>query len=163
LPTYCCLEEWIEGEGNFAPPSAGFIDADGPDDDLQTYEDNDYHLTGSSPCVDAGKTKSWMWPAVDMDGNRRVFFGTDSLTVDVGAYEYGSSLFLILEVVEVEGETKLTWNSPFEGSYMIWSCLDLPTGEWIEEATVPAMGATSSWTDPDTGLRSKFYKISFEE
>ena len=42
---------WGEGNSVLAPL---FADADGPDDDPNTWVDNDYHLTAASPCVDAG-------------------------------------------------------------------------------------------------------------
>lgn len=43
----------------------------------------DYHLLPSSPCVDAGSNLAQNLPAVDMDGDPRVFHGT----VDQGADE----------------------------------------------------------------------------
>jgi hypothetical protein len=48
----------------------------------------DYHLQVGSPCIDAGDN-SLVPPGVttDLDGNKRIF----NTTVDMGAYEYGSS------------------------------------------------------------------------
>jgi len=51
FPTYCCVQGIGGGEGNIdADPR--FIDPDGPDDKPDTYEDNDFHLTPASACID---------------------------------------------------------------------------------------------------------------
>jgi hypothetical protein len=76
-----------------------FVDADGPDDDPLTYEDNDYRLASGSPCIDAGDNLAV--PAdskLDLAGEPR--FHDDPCTfdagnpdgvnaiVDMGAYEF---------------------------------------------------------------------------
>jgi hypothetical protein len=54
-PTYSCIERWTGGgEGNVSEDPQ-FVDPDGPDDDLRTYEDNDYRLADNSPCIDTGE------------------------------------------------------------------------------------------------------------
>jgi len=160
-PTYSCIQEWDEGEGNFSG-DPGFIDADGADDDPHTYQDNDYHLMEGSPCIDTGKNEEWMETAVDLDGNRRILFGAFSLTVDIGAHEYGFSALPILLFWKPHGGLELIWQSYPGYTYIIWSCLDLLTGEWIEEATLPSIGLIPWWTDLDTDYRCKFYKIQIE-
>ncbi len=160
-PCHSCIEEWSGGEGNFSR-SPGFLDADGADDDPKTYQDNDYHLTEGSPCIDVGKNEDWMGQAVDMDGNRRIFFGLFSLTVDVGAYEYGSASFWIVQVVRSpNGGVELTWKSSTGRNYTIWSCYDLVTGAWVRETPkqVPAAGEMTTWIDTSIAVRCKFYKI----
>ena len=47
---------------------------------------DDYHLTSSSPCIDAGKSDRA--PATDIDGNAR----PQGVGYDMGAHEYSSSL-----------------------------------------------------------------------
>jgi len=58
------------GSGNFDLPPR-FVDADGPDNVMSTWEDNDYRLSLSSPCIDAGDNDAV--PAdlsdIDDDGN----------------------------------------------------------------------------------------------
>jgi len=160
-PTYSCIEEWTEGEGNFSR-NPGFVDADGPDDDPDTHEDNDYHLIERSPCIDVGKNETWMWQAVDMDGNPRIFFGALSMTVDVGAYEYSSSSLRVVRVVKTAtGGVEITWKSSPGSNYTIWSCYDLVEGVWVRETKkeVPAAGEITTWIDTDTAVRTKFYKI----
>jgi hypothetical protein len=56
------------GAGNLASDPL-FVDADGPDNDALSYNDNDYRLASSSPCVDAGDN-SWVFADVlDLDGD----------------------------------------------------------------------------------------------
>jgi len=147
LITYSCIEGWAGGgEGNIAPPRAGFAD-------------EVYHLLPDSPCIDAGKNEEWMPNAVDLDRNPRIFYGASSRTVDMGAYEYGSFAFRILQVSEVDdGKARLIWKSRPGDTYVIWSCLDSLTGLWSEEATMPSQGISTTWTDPMSPFR-KFYVI----
>lgn len=42
-----------------------YVDADGPDDDPQTFADNNYRLSAGSPCIDAGH--NWALPEDDFD------------------------------------------------------------------------------------------------
>ncbi len=87
---YSCVEGGYPGEGNTADYPE-FADPDGPDNNPNTYQDNDYRLQTISPCIDAGQNEQWMWDGVDLDGKRRILYGRISLTVDMGAYEYGIS------------------------------------------------------------------------
>jgi hypothetical protein len=100
------------GDGNIdADPL--FVDPDGPDDDPNTWEDNDYHLSGGSPCIDAGC--NWGVPPdtadldedgdtteftpLDLDGEGRFFDDPNTPDtgrtcppiVDMGAYEFGDT------------------------------------------------------------------------
>ena len=88
-PSNSCIQGWTGGgEGNTnADPL--FLDADGPDNDLSTCEDNNYRPGPGSPCIDKGKNEDWMNGAVDLDGKPRIIdFGDDgSAIVDMGAYE----------------------------------------------------------------------------
>lgn len=43
----------------------------------------DFHLKGSSPCIDKGVFRDWMTGAKDLDGAQRII----ALAVDMGAYE----------------------------------------------------------------------------
>ncbi len=169
-PRFCCIEDWSGGgEGNIAG-NPRFADGEGPDSDRSTWEDNDYRLTaswGMSPCVDRGRNEDWMRKAVDLDGNNRMFFGYSSVTVDVGAYEYGSFLFRVLKVERIldgeETRLRLTWGSRAEDSYIILSRLLIGDEEggtpWIEEAVVPSQGDTTRWTAPAALGESKFYRV----
>ncbi len=74
-----------------------FVDSDGPDDDPNTWEDNDYRLSGDSPCIDAGGNDSVpAWVTTDLDGRLRFAdrLGTPDSgkgtppIVDMGPYEY---------------------------------------------------------------------------
>jgi hypothetical protein len=160
MPSHSCIQDWTGGgEGNITDDPQ-FVDPDGPDDKPETYEDNNYRLWADSPCIDKGKNEDWMWSAVDLDGNPRIFYGKSSLTVDMGAYEYGSWPFKVLEMDAPEGgQAFLTWNSRPGDAYTVWSCADLSTGGWVEEASVGSQGASTSWTDVSTVGQQKFYRI----
>jgi len=84
------------------------------------------------------------------------------VTVDMGAYEYGSSRFRILGIAQAGAAFEVTWKSHPGYNYTVWSCLDLLTGEWIEEATIPSQGVLTIWIDSDTASSRKFYKIGIE-
>jgi hypothetical protein len=160
-PTYCCIQDWTGGgEGNTAEDPQ-FADPAGPDDNLWTFKDNDYHLAVASPCIDTGENRDWMWEATDLDGNDRILPAASSWRVDVGAYEFVSSAVRAY-ISEAESGTQLVWSSEPGASYTVWSCLDLATGEWIAEATVPTMGMVAWWSDLDTEHRCKFYRIGME-
>jgi len=49
----------------------------------------DYHLRGTSPCINSGTNGVPSLPSVDLDGNAR----TNAATVDIGAYEYDNTRF----------------------------------------------------------------------
>ena len=82
-PKYCCIADWRGGIGNIdADPI--FRDPDGPDDVLGTADD-DLHLLGGSPCIDAGDP-DYTDPLneTDLDGGSRIV----GERIDMGAYEY---------------------------------------------------------------------------
>jgi hypothetical protein len=103
-----------------------------------------------------------MWGAIDLDGNPRIWRGKTSLTVDMGAYEFGSFPFNIAAVEAPSGLAELTWISRPGDTYTVWSCVDLLAPEWLEEATVPSTGETTAWSDPGTTSSRKFYRIELK-
>jgi hypothetical protein len=164
IPRHSCIQDWTEGgEGSIADDPQ-FVDADGPDDIPETHEDNNYRLRADSPCTDAGKNENWMRGAVDLDGNPRIFYGKNSLTVDMGAYEYGSWPFTILEISQGQGgQALLTWKSRPGDGYIVWWCQDIGSGLWTREAaTILSGGELTTWTDSDAASMHKFYRIEIE-
>lgn len=75
-----------EGEGNIAEIPR-FRGQDGPDDNQQTYEDNDYHLLPASPCVNGGDPALGSMGDDDIDGRMRVFEGR----IDMGCDELSTA------------------------------------------------------------------------
>jgi parallel beta-helix repeat protein/predicted outer membrane repeat protein len=69
--TYCDVQGGYEGEGNIDSGPL-FVDA----------ENGDYHLTASSPCIDAGTSEGA--PNTDIDGVSR----PQGAGYDIGAYEF---------------------------------------------------------------------------
>ncbi len=167
-PAYSCIQDWDGGgEGNIWEEPR-FVDPDGPDDDWETYEDNDYRLSSDSLCIDAGENSVLNPPGLDRDGNLRIAFGRDSLTVDMGAYEYNSRPFAVRQFGFVTkpwpGGRRLVWNSQPNDTYTVWSSYSL-TGEWHEVGTIASQGETTSYTA--TGLliwnwRTLFYQVEME-
>ena len=156
--SYCCVQGGATGEGNIADNPI-FMDADGPDDDPETLEDNDYRLVIDSLRVDARRNEDWMWHAYDLAHFPRILPRTSDWRVDIGAYEY-----MVWRPVMMtrgpEAEPQVIWISEPGITYVVWSCLDLLVGDWQEEGTVSSVGSITSWIDPDTAsYRQKFCKI----
>ena len=99
MVTYSDVQGGWSGAGsNNIDADPLFVDADGPDDDPDTWEDNDYRLAAGSPCIDAADNTAVPEGIVtDLDGNPR--FVDDPNTddtgvgdppiVDMGPYEFG--------------------------------------------------------------------------
>ena len=110
---YCDVQSGWPGTGNIdADPL--FVDPDGPDDDPNTWEDNDYRLSAGSPCIDAADNTAVPLDLLDLDDDgdveERIPFDLDGnprfvqdpftedtgvpdppeyrFIVDMGAYEY---------------------------------------------------------------------------
>ena len=88
---YCDVEGGYAGTGNLNSDPL-FADPDGPDDDLETCEDNDFRLQADSECMDRGYNSAPELPLADLDGKSRKIDGDNngSYTVDMGAYEFGA-------------------------------------------------------------------------
>ena len=158
VPTYCCIQDWTGGgEANIALNPA-FVDPDGPDDDPNTYEDNDYRLLLASPCIDAGINEDWMATAVDFDGKPRIVLGASSLTVDIGAYEYRFDVGIVRNA---ESSVELSWTMRPVTSYTLLSTFDMTLQPWTEETTIfgGKTGGPASWIDPDASSSLKFYRL----
>jgi hypothetical protein len=115
-----------------------FADPNGPDGDSNTWQDNDYHLSANSPCVNAGDPNGEYAGQTDVDGEPRVGGGR----VDMGSDEYWARYSLALSVVKPE------WGSvvvePNQTEYL--------SGSGVVLAATPIEGkAFSQWTvyDPN--------------
>ncbi len=93
-PTYSCIQNWTgSGTGNITDDPQ-LIDPDGPDDDITTWEDNDFHIQLTSPCIDTGcyieaLTQDFEEHSRGYDGDN-LGAGTtgDGSDFDIGADEY---------------------------------------------------------------------------
>jgi hypothetical protein len=161
-PTDSCIQYWAGGGINNIALDPQFVDPDGADNDPQTYEDNDYRLKATSPCVDAGENADWMAGTLDLAWNNRIFNGGNSPTVDMGAYEYGSFPFKIVTVTKtVAGLHTLTWTSRPGDTYVVWSRQSLPGWGWVNEGTVTSQGYQTTCTVPGAA-GTKFYRIELK-
>jgi hypothetical protein len=74
-----------------------------------------------------------------------------------------TSPFEIAHILEAApGTASLTWTSRPGAAYIVWSCLELETRLWIQEATVSSGGETTTWTDLDSVAPIKFYRIEMK-
>ena len=64
--TYTDIQGGWSGTGNI-DGDPRFRDPDGPDDDANTFADNDYRLSSGSPCIDAGSNGAVPADASDLD------------------------------------------------------------------------------------------------
>ncbi len=161
-PTYSCVEGW-QGydEGNIAKDPR-FVDADGPDDDPMTYEDNDYRLRPDSPCIDAGFNDPES-PETDIAGMHRIMFGGKSLTVDMGAYEFYINA---LTPGPEPHQTTFTWSSLADKSHSIFYSDDLLNWHTAIAAFPSSGNQTTFWIDdgsltglPPSLVPRRFYRI----
>lgn len=167
---YSCIQDWTPGPQGATPNGKGniaddprFADPDGLDNDPLTYEDNDYRLATGSPCIDAGLNEDWMWEAVDLGGNSRIFPGDLLWRVDMGAYEYVPVTYTFSQLPrQTAAGFQIVWTSEPGRAYAIVSCVDLLTGLWADEETVLCQGVTTRWTAIRPPGRMKFYRIEIE-
>ena len=81
--TYSEVPGGFPGTGNLSADPL-FVDPDGPDNDPNTWEDNDYHLSALSACINAGDPAFVPDPnETDLDGEPRV----QQCRVDMGSDE----------------------------------------------------------------------------
>jgi len=87
-PSYSCIEDWTGGGAGNLAADPRFVDADGPDEDPATLDDNRYALAAGSPAIDAGTRLYWSdWPVRDLEGNDRLA----GAAFDMGCYEFGGA------------------------------------------------------------------------
>jgi parallel beta-helix repeat protein/predicted outer membrane repeat protein len=94
LVEYCDVQGGWVGHGNI-PHDPQFRDTDGPDNDPNTWEDNDHRLMAGSACIDEGNNGDVPGGVLhDMDGLPRVVNGDGDMTtiVDMGASERPAEL-----------------------------------------------------------------------
>ena len=78
----------------------------------------------------------------------------------MGAYEYQADSFQVEHVVKkVTGGVQLTWASRPGDSYVVLSCTDLVNGPWSWRTTLASGGTSTSWTDFDTTVMARFYRV----
>ena len=87
--TYCNVSRGWLGEGNIGVDPE-LVDEVGPDLNPQTWEDNDYHLLPTSPCIGRGHPQTFGVDESDIDGEPRVMGGR----VDIGADEFTDRPFV---------------------------------------------------------------------
>ena len=103
-------------------PEAGVACITNPPEFVSEYDD-DYRLKPISPCINAGTNLLWMNTGYDLDFKPRII----SNRVDVGAYELGADLRIVISDCE---HPYLEWNSESNCSYQVQEVMHLNTGGW---------------------------------
>ncbi len=105
----------------------------------------DYHLTASSPCIDAGDPSSPLDP--------------DTTVADMGAYFYDHNSISTpgnIEIQIVSGSVQISWDSVSGAvSYSVYSDTD-PYGNF---STTEWNGSNTSWSEPIPGNKT-FYRVT---
>ena len=157
-------------QGGWAGPGGNNIDVD-PQFVSPGYWDGgawvegDYRLEYDSPCIDVGDNNVTTLPDTDLDGKTRIMFGKTSLTVDMGAYEFG---FEIMNIVRLEnGDIEIEWNRLSGDSYEVETSTDIfsSTMAWTVETIVVADSHKSLlYTETHTPTSGqKYYRIKNTE
>ncbi|MHC4460087.1 MAG: right-handed parallel beta-helix repeat-containing protein [Planctomycetota bacterium] len=107
--TYSDIAGGYSGTGNI-PDDPLFIDADGPDN-ISGTEDDNLHLLGWSPCINAGDPSGDYTGQVDLDGKPRVAYGR----VDMGADE----VFPAAGDFEPDGDVDFVDFAIFAGNWLL--------------------------------------------
>ena len=142
----------------------------------------DFHLTGSSPCIDAGSNDAPYLPLQDRDGKGRIY----GPRVDMGAYEFSSTILYLHGgrfTVEVDWVTEtpssgkgipvqLTSDSGYfwfwEGSNveLLVKLLDkrgINGYYWFFYGALTDVGYTITVTDTETDVVKKYYGIAHHQ
>ena len=112
--SFCCTQPAIPG-------GVGNIDGD---PQFVNALSNDFHLTASSPCIDAGTNTDDTAGGTDIDGQPRVYNGR----VDIGADE----AFVIGARIQAAGPVTTVWDSVVGGEYVLQRTTDLNTTNWTQ-------------------------------
>lgn len=137
-----------------------FIDGDGPDNDPDTVEDNNYHLAGGSPCIDAGFTSS-VFSSEPAPNGGRANIGLYGNTPEAMKSNPVKRPTFTSAVPTAAGSitTSFTWDfdSSAEGAEDIYSILG--TVPRREDATIDAATGSVSWqpTLADSGQAFVLY------
>jgi hypothetical protein len=85
----CLIEGGYPGGTSILDQDPRFFDQDGADN-VAGNDDDDLHLVAGSPCIDAGTNGVTGLPAIDFEGNVRIWDGNADGTavIDLGADEY---------------------------------------------------------------------------
>ena len=96
-PTYCCIQDYSGAGTN------GNISSD------PSFDPDGYHLTNSSPCIDAGDSNN---PPADDETDIDDDWRLRATSVDMGAHEYGKVIY-VDNSIGTSGNG-LSWNTPYK-------------------------------------------------
>lgn len=142
--TYSCIPTVVSGTGNISN-APQFVNA----------ATRDYHLTNSSPCINAGINQGWMTTASDIDGNARIL----GSAVDMGAYERSGIPTAPASISASDGtysnKINLTWSAVSGAAgYSVWRNIINNS----DSATSIASGLTSAnYDDTSVIVETSYY------
>ena len=139
--SYCCTTPLPHGAGNQAN-IPGFISS------------VDYHLSASSPCIDAGINQAWMSDAEDIDDGPRIVHGM----VDLGAYEYRESA---VPPTFFGNTVFCNWNVLPGERYRFERITDLQTKNWEDISGEILAVSTNVQISDDGATNIGFYRAVY--
>jgi len=142
----------------------------------------DYHLSSSSPCINAGANQIWMVASTDLDGIPRIVN-----TVDIGAYEYIHSAdnydgdaysnsdeqiadtdpndntdFFRITAINNSSPFAVCFESSALRNYTLLGCTNLTEGAWLPlRGPRVGIGGTDSMTN-SVSSPTRFYKLKVD-
>ena len=145
-PRYSCIQNllyYADSTLHNTGYDPALVDPDGPDDDPDTWSDNDYHLTDDSPCIDAGDPGGVYGGRTDMDGDPRAML----LRADIGADEYSDAhRSFDPEAYTAGSPVTVTIALPADGAVASVTVEDDPPAGW----TVSGIDSGGAW-NPGAG------------
>ena len=115
----------------------------------------DYHIRGSSPCINAGTNEDWMADDYDIDGEPRI----RRTTVDIGADEFYQ--FMCIRLTNSAAGFFSTWETGHPGNFQLQSTPN-PTGAWSNVGGELAVtGTLANASDTGAPAAARQYKLIY--